>query len=284
MDSSTNMEINIHRENYAIAIIFNFRIYFKQFNETDMQFMFNCATLIHAILKKQLVETAVLIPSSTEFKIISWWPSITSVFRRLSKSCTGEIAFAPNCKPAFIILAKQGKQPSPRFNGHFLDKPGLVVSSLRVLLPPIPAEILWEWNGIDFLRLNVTPVTKPTVSKHWRKEKALTPARKHHPLLHLFFSQHWILREAACSLYAGSLRPEPHTRKTTAENKRYLHFAWGIAEAKCIVVTDVCVSLCPSPPAFPHYRTDPDVTWGNGKGCPLVVHCWADLQSVHRFH
>jgi len=26
-----------------------------------------------------------------------------------------------------------------------------------------------------------------------------------------------------------------------------------------------------------------DVTWGNGSGCPLVVHYWADLQSVHGF-
>jgi len=30
--------------------------------------------------------------------------------------------------------------------------------------------------------------------------------------------------------------------------------------------------------------TDPGVTWGNGwEGCPLVVHCWANLQSVHWF-
>jgi len=28
---------------------------------------------------------------------------------------------------------------------------------------------------------------------------------------------------------------------------------------------------------------DPDVTWGNGRGCPLVVHYWADSQSVHGF-
>jgi len=27
--------------------------------------------------------------------------------------------------------------------------------------------------------------------------------------------------------------------------------------------------------------TDPDVTWGSGRGCPLVVHYWVDLQSVH---
>jgi len=25
----------------------------------------------------------------------------------------------------------------------------------------------------------------------------------------------------------------------------------------------------------------PDVTWRSGRGCPLVVHCWADLQLVH---
>jgi len=35
--------------------------------------------------------------------------------------------------------------------------------------------------------------------------------------------------------------------------------------------------------AFPHYCTDPDVTWRNGRGCPLAVHYWADLQSVHGF-
>jgi len=31
----------------------------------------------------------------------------------------------------------------------------------------------------------------------------------------------------------------------------------------------------------PHYCTDPDVTWGRGRGCPLVVYYWADLQSWH---
>jgi len=34
---------------------------------------------------------------------------------------------------------------------------------------------------------------------------------------------------------------------------------------------------------FPHDCTDPDVTWRNGRGCPLVVDYWADLQSVHGF-
>jgi len=42
-----------------------------------------------------------------------------------------------------------------------------------------------------------------------------------------------------------------------------------------------CVSVCLSAAVRPHYCTDPDVTWGHGRGCPLVVHYWADLQSVH---
>ena len=41
----------------------------------------------------------------------------------------------------------------------------------------------------------------------------------------------------------------------------------------------VCLSLA----AFPHYCMVPDVTWGNVSGCPIVVHYWADLQSVHGF-
>ena len=44
----------------------------------------------------------------------------------------------------------------------------------------------------------------------------------------------------------------------------------------------VCV-VCLSLAVLPHYGTDPDVTWGNGRGCPLVVHYLADLQWVHGF-
>jgi len=46
----------------------------------------------------------------------------------------------------------------------------------------------------------------------------------------------------------------------------------------------VCVSVRASVAVRPHYCTDPDVTWGRGvvEAAPLVVHCWADLQSVHR--
>jgi len=56
--------------------------------------------------------------------------------------------------------------------------------------------------------------------------------------------------------------------------------AWGVAEAKCILVTRVCMFVCLSLVAFP---PDPDVTWGNGRMCPLVVYYLADLQSVHEF-
>jgi len=45
----------------------------------------------------------------------------------------------------------------------------------------------------------------------------------------------------------------------------------------------VCVCVCLSLAAFPHYCTDPNVTWENDTGCPLVMHHWADLQPVHEF-
>ena len=45
----------------------------------------------------------------------------------------------------------------------------------------------------------------------------------------------------------------------------------------------VCVCVCLSLVAFPHYCTDLDVTWRNGICCPLVVHFWVDLQLVHGF-
>jgi len=43
----------------------------------------------------------------------------------------------------------------------------------------------------------------------------------------------------------------------------------------------VCVCVCLSAAVRPHYCTDPDLTRRRSRGCPLVVHYWADLQSVH---
>jgi len=63
---------------------------------------------------------------------------------------------------------------------------------------------------------------------------------------------------------------------------RWLHFAWVVDDAKCIVVTRVCVYLCVCP--RPHAYTllsGPGCNLGSGRGCPLVVHYWADLQSVN---
>jgi len=54
-----------------------------------------------------------------------------------------------------------------------------------------------------------------------------------------------------------------------------LHFVCDVAEAKCILVMAVCVSVTLA--AFLHYCTDPDVSWGNGRRCTVVVHYWADL-------
>jgi len=45
----------------------------------------------------------------------------------------------------------------------------------------------------------------------------------------------------------------------------------------------MCLSVCLSLTPYTHYCTDPDVTWRNGRGCPLVMHYRADLQSVHGF-
>jgi len=50
------------------------------------------------------------------------------------------------------------------------------------------------------------------------------------------------------------------------------------------VVTAVSVCVCLSLDTFPHYCTDPDISWGNGREFPLVVHYWADLQPVDGFH
>ena len=80
------------------------------------------------------------------------------------------------------------------------------------------------------------------------------------------------------SLYAGSKIPTPCSFNAV---NRWSFYCYISHESKCIVVTRVCVCVCLSAALFSHYCTDPNVTWRNGRGCPLVVHYWADLQSVH---
>ena len=68
-------------------------------------------------------------------------------------------------------------------------------------------------------------------------------------------------------------------------NMVLLHFTWGVADAKFHAC--LCVSL--SLATFPYYCTDPDVTWGNGKGvspsCALsgrfAVAAWVSLLWQH---
>jgi len=58
-----------------------------------------------------------------------------------------------------------------------------------------------------------------------------------------------------------------------------LNFASVVDDAKCIVVTRVCVSVRGRMPTLLH-----GIGYNLGewyRGCPLVVHIWADLLSVH---
>jgi len=46
----------------------------------------------------------------------------------------------------------------------------------------------------------------------------------------------------------------------------------------------MCVCVCLSVPRHsPTLLHGPGCNMGNGRRCPLVVHYWADLQSVHAF-
>ena len=45
----------------------------------------------------------------------------------------------------------------------------------------------------------------------------------------------------------------------------------------------LCVCVCLSRVAFLRYYMHPDVTLRSDSGCPLVVHCWADLQPMDGF-
>ena len=62
----------------------------------------------------------------------------------------------------------------------------------------------------------------------------------------------------------------------------WLHFAStrNVLWSRASVFVSVCMCLSVRG-RMPSYCTDPDVIWGNGRECPLVVHYWANLQSVH---
>jgi len=52
--------------------------------------------------------------------------------------------------------------------------------------------------------------------------------------------------------------------------------------ARLCVCVSACLFVCVSARGcMPTLLHGPGLTWESGRGCPLVVHCWADLQSVH---
>jgi len=55
------------------------------------------------------------------------------------------------------------------------------------------------------------------------------------------------------------------------------------SQAKCIVIALVCVCLSVSH-CIPTLLHVPGCNLRNGRGCPIVVHYWAYLELVHRFH
>ena len=89
--------------------------------------------------------------------------------------------------------------------------------------------------------------------------------------------------------------PSPPSRATDTVALLYTHRHSGVVtfcvsrrrrkmycgHARLCVCVSVCVSVCLSAAVRPYYCTGADVTWGHGRGCPLVVHYWADLQSGH---
>ena len=58
-------------------------------------------------------------------------------------------------------------------------------------------------------------------------------------------------------------------------------FALGIAKQN--YCGHGCLCLCVLSTAFLYYSMHVDVTLGNGRGCPLGVQYWVDLQSDHGF-
>ena len=54
-------------------------------------------------------------------------------------------------------------------------------------------------------------------------------------------------------------------------------------QAKCILLTAICHSVCVSSDAFLHYCTHPSVTLRNVRGYPLVMHYWLVFKSAHGF-
>jgi len=89
------------------------------------------------------------------------------------------------------------------------------------------------------------------------------PSGDLHSISHLFLN--FVVPATSENVFPLSAPPIPVPIELINMLKS-LHFAWDVAEAKCILATAVCVSVCLCLAAFSHYCRDPDVTWGNDKG------------------
>jgi len=88
---------------------------------------------------------------------------------------------------------------------------------------------------------------------------------------------------AKCAVYDCLVVVVVTFRVSRRRREMYIcHACLCVCLSVCVCLC-VCLCICLSIATCPHYCTDPDVSWGNGRRCPLVVHYWADLQSEHGF-
>jgi len=94
---------------------------------------------------------------------------------------------------------------------------------------------------------------------------------------HIFMQSQTSRCDDTCNVFASQL-----LYYASAEWSTKITFALRCSRGEmCSGHGRLCVFL--SLAAFPHYCTDLDVSWRNARWCPLVVHCWADLQSMDGF-
>jgi len=116
------------------------------------------------------------------------------------------------------------------------------------------------------------------------------------PRVHNSLTLSLLAQQCTCFTNPSHLRPSggPSSRSRTRTGPSVLFFVCTclaitfrvslVDDAQCIVVTCVCVCLCDCLSVrsrMPTLLHGPGCNLETGRGCPLVVHYWADLQSVH---
>jgi len=123
---------------------------------------------------------------------------------------------------------------------------------------------LWPTNGWDWLTSLGQPCKFQLVSRLGSvtalhsssgRQPNFTPLNRGRHLYSAGRPSRWALADISIALLCYSL-----------------HFAWVVDDAKCIVVTRVCVSVCPR--RMPTLLHGPGCNLGRGIRCPLVVRYW----------